>query len=186
MAKRTDGKFERRESDYYPTPASAVQPLLKHLNPSEKFCEPCAGNGMLAFELEDQGFNMGNWSDLEPRDQNRYARIPALDIMDLTEVHVANSEVFITNTPWPRPRAKGEPTLGMIHHMVQLRPVWMLLAADFCHNVYWKEVSQHCVKIVSVGRVSWMMNGIGGFENAAWYLFDANHTEGYAEFHGRT
>ncbi len=164
MAKRTDGKFERRESDYYPTPASAVQPVLCHLDRTQKFCEPCAGEGYLAFELEDQGFTMGNWSDLEPRYQSRYAPYPSVDIMDLTEEHVSNSDIIITNTPWPRPRAKGEPTISMIKHIVKLRPTWLLLASDFAHNVYWKEVGGYCEKIVSVGRVSWMFNGLGGFE----------------------
>jgi len=33
MGKGIDGKFERRERDFYPTPAKAVEPLLPHLAP---------------------------------------------------------------------------------------------------------------------------------------------------------
>ena len=188
MTKRTDGKFVRRESDYYSTPASAVLPLMPHLDPNQKFCEPFAGHGSLAFALIDNGMTLGNWSDLEPKPQSRFSPIPKLDVMDVREEHVANSQIIITNSIWPMPRAGGEPTISVIHHLVALRPSWFLLSSDFAHNVYWEKVGGFCEKIVRVGRVSWMFNGKAGFDNAAWYLFnnDADGEYEWARFYGNT
>ena len=43
MGKRSE--FERHKNNFYPTPESAVLPLLPHLPPECEFEEPCAGNG---------------------------------------------------------------------------------------------------------------------------------------------
>jgi len=56
-----------------------------------------------------------------------------------------------------------------------------LLNADFAHCGYFRGVARRCVRIVSVGRVSWEENGVKGKENCAWYLFDATH-DGAIEF----
>jgi len=47
MGKRSN--FERREADFYPTPAKAVQPLIPYLRAAgiRSFAEPCCGNGDL-------------------------------------------------------------------------------------------------------------------------------------------
>ena len=53
MSKRA-GQFERRPNDYYPTPESAVGPLLPHLAPATRFIEPCAGDGALIDHLTEK------------------------------------------------------------------------------------------------------------------------------------
>ena len=50
MGKRSD--YPRRERDFYPTPESAVLPLLDELRPETVFDEPCCGDGSLVRALE--------------------------------------------------------------------------------------------------------------------------------------
>ena len=52
MGKRSE--FERIPRDYYPTPYSAVQPLLPHLPDRFEFAEPCAGDMRLIEHFADQ------------------------------------------------------------------------------------------------------------------------------------
>jgi len=47
--------FPRRLADFYPTPASAVPPLLPFLAGIRRFGEPCAGEGDLVRVLEAAG-----------------------------------------------------------------------------------------------------------------------------------
>lgn len=53
MGKRSN--FKREQFDFYPTPLSAVIPLLPHLPKEVSFCEPCAGEGHLIWHLEGGG-----------------------------------------------------------------------------------------------------------------------------------
>ena len=53
MGKRSS--FERREADFYPTPAKAVLPLVPFLRGIRTFAEPCAGEGDLVRHLESFG-----------------------------------------------------------------------------------------------------------------------------------
>ena len=53
MGKRSE--FERVPRDFYPTPYSAVEPLIAHLPEWYTFMEPCAGDGRLIDDLESNG-----------------------------------------------------------------------------------------------------------------------------------
>ena len=55
MGKRSN--FERKERDFYPTPAKAVLPLIPHLRSAgiKTFAEPCCGRGHLVRHLESFG-----------------------------------------------------------------------------------------------------------------------------------
>ena len=53
MGKRSN--FERRPGDFYPTPSSAVLPLIPHLRGVRTFAEPCCGDGALVRHLESFG-----------------------------------------------------------------------------------------------------------------------------------
>jgi hypothetical protein len=55
MSKRADRAFERVSKDDYPTPAAAVEPLLRQLPPGSYFVEPCVGEGRLAEHLVAAG-----------------------------------------------------------------------------------------------------------------------------------
>ena len=159
MTKRDSGKFKRRERDFYATPYEAVLPLLLHLPGRTSFDEPCCGQYELASHLGSNGHICEYGSDIA-------------DGQNALDIETCHGSMFITNPPWPHPGQKGEPTLSIAKHLSSIAPTWLLLSSDFAHNVYFSKLADRCVKIVSVGRVSWMGNGVKGFDNAAWYLFD--------------
>lgn len=168
MGKRTN--FKKIERDFYPTKdPDAVKPLLRHLPEGFTYVEPCCGDGSLvkllgvkncvgAYDIVPQGFGVKR---------------------DLFEIKQCHADMFITNPPWTWAVLKE-----IIPHLSGIAPTWLLLNADLAHNKRMGVFMKKCVKIVSVGRVSWMNNGKKGFENAAWYLFDEQH-KGKTEFVGR-
>ena len=166
MGKRSD--FELRKHGAYDTPPEAVRGLLPHLGDRQRFFEPCAGQGMLIDALTDAGHACSGAIDIEPRRQD----IVQGDVFKSRFLPENGFELFITNPPWPLPRSQGYPTVDIAQRLSELKPTWLLLSADFAHNAYFRVLSDRCQKIVSIGRVSWMGNGISGFENCAWYLFD--------------
>ncbi len=176
MGKRTS--FPRRERDFYSTPESAVLPLVPHLTVGQTFEEPCAGNGRLMNALICHGLVCIGASDIEPEG-------PGIEAKDLFARKETRADLFITNTPWPHPGGKGDPAVSMGLHLSGIAPTWMLLPADFMHNVYFSRVAERCAKIVAVGRVSWMDNGVSGFDNCAWYFF-TTHCYTRPQFYWRT
>lgn len=171
MGKRSS--FERRERDFYPTPIEAVAPLIPHLDKSG-FWEPCAGDGRLATHIEDLGGGICvKATDIEPQ----VSWVDKHDAMTLNPLRLVPQ--FVTNPPWPQ--RGGEPTIGMALYLSDIAPTWFLLSADFAHNLYFQKLAPRCIKIVSVGRVSWEQNGTAGKDNCAWYLFDKDHA-GAIEF----
>lgn len=182
MGKRSD--FPRKDRDGYFTPPEAVWPITPFLRTTPRFAEPFCGDGAIIRTLEALGYECNFASDIEP--QGPMAETAEwIDAMHLTIAEVVNCDVIVTNPPWPSPRGRGEPTLSFIQAMSVLKPTWMLLAADFAHNVYSSELLRaHCSDIVSVGRVKWEAGSPHtGKENAAWYLF--NRGQGPAIFHPR-
>ena len=191
MSKRTDGKFERRERDFYGTPLTPILRLLPHLSGVDTFAEPMCGDGAIIGPLEDRGWECKFIADLEPQGDIR-KRALTLDVYDVDAAHLEGVDEIISNPPWPmnaklRPAGKpdGWPTIDIIHHLIQFKPAWMLMAADFMHNVYYQEhLARHCTDIVSVGRVKWIADSDNtGFDNAAWYRFE-RCAETHTRFHG--
>lgn len=171
MTKRASGKFERRERDYYATPPEPIYRLLPHLGDVFSFAEPMCGDGAIVRVLEEQGWVCRFASDLEPQGEMA-SRAEVCDAMDLGEDAFSGVDAIITNPPWPAVHQRGQPTTGLVEHLSQFRPTWMLLSADFAHTVYAAPLLTYCTKIVSVGRVSWMGNGVSGYDNVSWYRFD--------------
>lgn len=177
MGKRTN--FARHQNDYYPThDPRPVQALLPHLSPNSRFVEPFAGDGALRDRLSAAGHECVWASDINPQTSG----VVCASIEVLSDLPAA--DYIITNSPWPSPRQRGEPAISFIYQCVAIAPSWMIFAADMMHNVYFADIAHLCRKIVSVGRVSWMNNGKGGYENAAWYLFDDQPKCGI-RFHAR-
>jgi len=171
MGKRSS--FERNERDYYPTPYSAMIPLLPFLN-NERFCEPCAGDGRMIKYLTDAGHTCAAAWDIEPRGWG-------IDKQDARTQSIGNITSFITNPPWSRPELHA-----IINNLSSQHPTWLLFDADWMHtrqaNSYW----QKCSMIVSVGRVKWIENSPSvGKDNCCWYRFEPGHTAG-PKFVGRT
>lgn len=183
LGKRSD--YERKPRDYYPTPLAAVKPLIPHLPQSFSFCEPCAGDGRLINHIETlhNSCDCIYAFDIEPQAGD----IEELDALDITEQHIAGSDLIITNPPWERSKKSGYLLHTMIEHFSNLRPTWLLFDADWMHTEQSAElVKSRLVQIVSIGRVKWIEDSAGtGKDNCCWYLFDkTNHGE--TEFHGRT
>ena len=44
--------------DYYPTPLSAINPLLNFLPPALKYFEPACGDGRIIKQMKDKGFDI--------------------------------------------------------------------------------------------------------------------------------
>jgi hypothetical protein len=167
MGKRSE--FERIPRDLYPTPMEAVAPLIPHLSEGTVYAEPCCGRGDLINHLRAFGMEVGYACDIEPGAAyiGEYRNALSLERFDL-----AACDTIITNPPWPAKHGRGEPTLGLIRHLSSLLPTWLLLGADFAHNVYATDVMNTCSDIVPIGRVKWMPGTEhSGLENAAWYKF---------------
>lgn len=172
MTKRASGKFKRSKNDYYATPESAVLPLLPHLPEKTTFEEPCAGDGALIVHLEKHGYKCDRASDIKSRSHR------AIN-MDAFETRFIHSDMFITNPPWSR-----EILHPLIMHLSDIAPTWLLFDADWMHTKQAIPFQERCVKVVSVGRVSWLANGVSGFDNCAWYLFDKLNDQ-QTQFHWR-
>ncbi len=169
MGKRSD--FQRVERDFYPTPASAVAPLLPHLRLHLRYAEPCAGDRALMDHLPQRCVFA---SDIEPR----AAGIEQRDMFDLQLRDLQGADMIITNPPWNRKFL--HPMLDRFSPMI---PMWLLFDADWIHTKQSTPYLPHLRKIVSVGRVKWFGN-MTGKDNCAWHYF---HPEpGPVEFFGRT
>jgi len=175
MGKRSGG-HERRERQYWPTPYEAVTPLLAHLGTGLRFVEPCAGDGRLIRHLERHGHQCVYACDLEPQSEGIITR----DILMGVDEGVPECDAIITNTPWER-----QVLHAMLDRFLTWAPVtWVLLDADYGHIKEAIPYGEYCHKMVSVGRVSWLGNGKGGMENAAWLCFKP--TKGITQFVWRT
>lgn len=165
MGKRSTG-FERKERDFYPTPESAVIPLLRFLNEDyHKIYEPCAGDGALVDHLERGGQYVCGASDIEPRRRG----IKKRDAFRLKLEDVEHASIIVTNPPWSFSDVFG---IWCGANRFNL-PCWFLLQADFAHNKQSVEMMKHCERMVSVGRVKWIVGSkYASKENVAWFLFN--------------
>ena len=62
MGKRSH--FPRRDRDAYPTPVTAVAPLIPHLRGIRTFAEPCCDTGDLVRHLESYGLRCTYQGDI--------------------------------------------------------------------------------------------------------------------------
>jgi len=164
MGKRSD--FARSPRDFYPTPAEAVRPLLPHLSPGTRFCEPCAGDGALVDHLTAYGHVCTRARDIEPRRAD-------IDRKDALTTLTGNIDCFITNPPWDRKILHP-----LITHLSDQAPTWLLFDADWVHTRQAAPFLPRLRKIVSVGRVKWIPDSaMTGKDNCAWHLFDSEGFE---------
>jgi hypothetical protein len=154
MSKRRTSDLVLPAKDHWDTPASAVAPLLRHLLPTV-ITEPCGGAGALAAHLRAAGIEVAEAYDIAPRADG----IEVGDAAVRVPRHMA-----VTNPPFSR--AACLPILmaacGWPHG------AWFLLPSDALMNRWFAPVSSHVAEIVPIGRVSWLANGKGGFENFGW------------------
>jgi hypothetical protein len=189
MGKRSN--FERVPKDFYPTPKEAVVPLLPFLPKSATFCEPCYGNGALAYWLTtgpgtlklEKAYEIQHWKDVGldyPEDYDHSKGIQfERDALTLTEEDVDGTDYIITNPSWDR---------NILHPLIEkfrgLRPTWLLFDAGWAFTKQSKEYIKYCSDIVAVGRVKWIPDSkMTGKDDCAWYCFKDIECE--TRFHGR-
>lgn len=175
MGKRSDlGEFKPR--DYWPTidPAAITGTFASKIY-GRTYVEPCYGGGHLYRLLQEHSKAFCTWaSDLEPQ-QDKIAKINALEIQPQ---EVENYDFIITNPPY-----SWNMLMPLLEHLPTLLPTWLLLPADFMHNVRSQKYMDNCSDIITVGRLYWQENKVKGKDNFCWYLFqDEPHR---TIFHGR-
>lgn len=175
MGKRDGNKFERKGRDFYATiDPAAVNSLIDHLPLPCTFIEPCAGAGDLVRELErHHGIQCNMACDIEPQSTSVW-KTSCLDIKEVSSV----VDCFITNPPYAWDMLKP-----ILDHLPTIRPTWLLLPADYMHNVRMGPYMAKCEKLVSVGRLYWEPNKKKGVDNYAWYKFVNEPVE--TTFYGR-
>ena len=176
MGKRS--AFARRERDYYPTPAAAVDPLINHIPVMGRwgasYAEPCAGDGALIKALNAHGLRCTYAGDIQPQ-VDWITKRGALQ-WDFPK----GVDFIITNPPWARSILHP-----MIEHFSDMRPTWLLFDADWVHTKQAAPYLPRLRKIVSVGRVKWIeASPHTGKDNCAWHLFTRPSDEP-AQFFGR-
>jgi hypothetical protein len=156
--------FERRSLDFYPTPRSAVMPLVPHLGGIVRFAEPCSGDGDLVAHLTAARLECAYQGDL------RYGR----DARMLSFEDLNDADAIITNPPHER-----ELMHQLIAHFASLVPTWLLIDWDWAATRQAKFLLGSCAAIVPIGRVKWMPGSASvGFDNYAWYQFVKGWSEG--------
>lgn len=176
MGKRTN--FERNPRDYYPTPYRAVLPLFKHLPCGSSFVEPCAGDGRLVDHLESHGNICTYACDIEPQKDRCFGgrKIQKEDVL-FFGWKCPPADFIITNPPWERNMDGTGPLHEMINIFRVQAPTWLLFDSDWMFTGQANPFLKYCRKIVTVGRVSWMENGVSGMDNCCWYLFQKEECE---------
>jgi hypothetical protein len=169
MSKRMHKAHKRLDKDRYPTPAEAIAPLLPFLDGVIKtFVEPCCGEGDMVRLLEANGLKCVYAGDIAT----------GQDALRLRSYRGADAG--ITNPPHTRAILHR-----MILHLPRLGPTWLLLDSDWAHTKQAGPYLPTCTDIVGIGRVKWIKGTkSAGFENSAWYRFDARHRVGPVFHHG--
>ena len=173
MGKREEVKFEKKPRDkYYTIDPVAVNTLVPHLRKPTNFIEPCAGDGELVRGLTRLGVDCCGAYDIEPQ-------ASWIEQKDCLTLGRQDADYYITNPPFT-----WSVLQPLMSHMINILPTWLLLPADFMHNVRMGPYMKQCRKVVSVGRMYWEENKVKGVENFCWYLFDKDY-KGPTEFVGR-
>lgn len=144
-------------------------PLLAHLPYGCTFVEPCAANGQLIDWLEEAGHSCVFACDIEPERADVHA-------MSALSIRYIAADYFITNPPWTR-----EALHPIIFHLSDLKPTWLLIDADWMHNVTAPVpmLVDRCVMVIPIGRLKWIPGSANsGKDNCIWALFDHRHAGG--------
>lgn len=176
MGKRSDK--ERIPHDFYATTdLKALAPEFTKNIRGKSYAEPCYGEGDLENLLRD--FALCEWrSDIRTTTSGCYT----LDASCLSKESIDRCDLIITNPPYTR-----NVLLPMIEKFISLKPTWLLLPADYMHNVYFGDYMSRCSKVVSIGRLKWFKDSPHtSTDNYAWYYWKYKaDTETETVFYGR-
>ena len=59
----------------------------------------------------------------------------------------------------------------LLAHWIGFTEAWLLLPWDMPCNEQFSPYGVHIDRVLPLGRVSWMGNGVGGYENYGWFHF---------------
>ena len=175
MGKRDGNKFERVDKDYYATidPSCMVEPFVSRVK-GMKYAEPCYGEGHLEDLLMDVATCVWR-SDIRPTVGSSMVKdATTLNIDDLQE-----ADVVVSNPPYQWPMLKP-----LLDHLPTVKPTWLLLPADYMHNIRMGPYMKQCTTVIAIGRMYWLPNKVKGVSNMCWYKFSKWHL-GQTEFIGR-
>lgn len=176
---KTQGVFEKRPRNFYPTPLSAVKALKGILPNNFSFCEPCAGAGDLVRHLEAEFEEAVCFLPMDIEPQADW--VMKGDALNISAEDLEYCDVIITNPPFDWKTVKP-----MMDHFISLKHTIMLLPADFIHNIRFAPYLKWCYLIKSIGRVKWIEDSKGsGVENYIWAFFRPDNGSP-TEFVGRT
>lgn len=177
MGKRSS--FERKPRDYYRTfDKRALVPLIPFLGNYTCYCEPCAGAGDLAKQLDKH--IMCYWkSDVDPQEDG-INKIDALCLTTPLKWCGENGGCIITNPPWDVKLLHP-----MIDHFKSFADTWLLFYADWAYTKQAKPYMKYCHAILPVGRLCWQYGTkTSGKDNVSWYLFKKQENNGFTKFYG--
>ena len=176
MGKREEVKFSKKARDsYFTIDPIASYTLTNHLTAGTKFVEPCAGAGDLVNGLQKLGHICLEAYDIEPQTP----WVKQRNCLTLDKCSLSGADILASNPPFT-----WSVLQPLMSHMISILPTWLLLPADFMHNVRMGPYMKQCKKVVSIGRLFWEPNKVKGVDNFCWYLFDKDH-KGSTEFVGR-
>ena len=175
MGKRDGGKFERAERDFYSTidPSCMVPAFVERVK-GLKYAEPCWGSGELERLLEPYAECVWR-SDIEPQCKGCKRK----NAVDLSIDDLQGCDLVITNSPYQWPMLKP-----LLDHLPTVKPTWLLLPADYMHNIRMGPYMKQCTTVITIGRMYWLPNKVKGVSNMCWYKFSKWHI-GQTEFIGR-
>lgn len=158
MPKRTQTDSAlKNPMNFHPTPSAAATPLVRILPPFTEYDEPCAGDGELIGHLSRGGHRCIVASDIVPR--ARGIRLQPAD-------QVPRDRMVITNPPFAWSLLQP-----LLDYWVGHIELWLLLPWDMPCNVRMQPYAVHIDRMLPLGRVSWLRNGQGGYENYGWFHF---------------
>lgn len=175
MGKRSN--FEKITKDqYYTIDIRAVNTLLPYLKEKIKFIEPCAGSGMLIDQLGKNGHTCVYACDIDPKREDIFRK----DVFEIDSFDV-DFDCIITNPCWTR---------NILHPMIEKflsltdKPIWLLFDADWMHTKQSAALMEHCLSVVSIGRLIWIPDTtMSGKDNCCWYQFSREKVR--TSFYGR-
>ncbi|MEC9433419.1 MAG: hypothetical protein VYD87_10975 [Pseudomonadota bacterium] len=88
-----------------------------------------------------------------PSPEGESLPIRTLDAFDLTADHVRDCHAIITNPPWTRDRRTGLPLHGLIEHLSDLRPTYLLFDLDWLASTYFRDFASRLRAVLPVGGV---------------------------------
>lgn len=167
---------ERENNDYYATPPSAVEELLKR----ETFChyvlEPAVGGGSIADVLVNNGYEVQSMDIID----RGYNKTEVRDFLSVCKDDVRMSPDIITNPPYALAKEFVEHALDISMDSVK---VAMFLKIQFLeskkrYDLFKKYPPKKIY--VFVNRVNCGKNGVFGKESSAvcyaWFVWEKGYT----------